>query len=64
MVHRLAPQARAEPSSIWNHIVKECRNAAAADSVIEAITERFYLLSRYPRMGRSRDNYLADIGLS
>jgi plasmid stabilization system protein ParE len=38
MVHRLAPQARAELSSIWNHIVKESGNAIAADSVIDAAT--------------------------
>jgi hypothetical protein len=30
MAHRLAPQARAELSSIWNHIVKEGGNVAAA----------------------------------
>jgi len=56
VVHRLAPQARAELSSIWNYIVKEGGDVAAADGVIDAITERFYLLSQYPRMGRSRDD--------
>jgi toxin ParE1/3/4 len=56
MAHRLAPQARAELSSIWNHIVTESGNVAAADGVIDAITERFYVLSQYPRMGRTRDD--------
>jgi toxin ParE1/3/4 len=56
MAHRLAPQARAELSSIWNYIFKESGNAVAADSVIDAITERFYLLSQYPHMGRARDD--------
>jgi plasmid stabilization system protein ParE len=51
MAHRLAPQARAELSSIWSYIFKESGNAAAADSVIDAITERFYLLGQYPRIG-------------
>ena len=55
-MHRLAPQARTELSSIWNYIVKEGGNVAAADAVIDAITERFYLLSQHPRMGRSRDD--------
>jgi plasmid stabilization system protein ParE len=50
MAHRLAPQARAELSNIWTYIVKEGGNIAAADDVIDAITERFYLLSQYPRM--------------
>lgn len=45
MAHRLAPQARADLSIIWNYIVKESGNVAAADGVIDAITERFYLLS-------------------
>ena len=56
MAHRLAPQARAGLSNIWNYIVKESGNIAAADSVIDAITERFYLVSQYPRMGRARDD--------
>jgi toxin ParE1/3/4 len=56
MAHRVAPQVRAEFSSIWNYIVKESGNAAAADGVIDAITERFHLLSQHPRMGRSRND--------
>jgi toxin ParE1/3/4 len=56
MAHRLAPQARAELSNIWADIVKEGGNIAAADAVIDAITDRFYLLSQYPRMGRARDD--------
>jgi plasmid stabilization system protein ParE len=41
MAHRLAPQARAELIAIWNYIAREGGNAAAADSIIDAITERF-----------------------
>jgi plasmid stabilization system protein ParE len=47
-------------SSIWNYIVKEGGNVAAADGVFDAITERFYLLSQYPRIGRSRDDLRPD----
>jgi toxin ParE1/3/4 len=56
MAHRLAPQARADLDVVWNYIVRESGNVAAADGVIDAITERFYLLSQYPRMGRARDD--------
>jgi toxin ParE1/3/4 len=56
MAHRLAPQAQADLSTIWNYIVKESGNVAAADGVVDAIAERFYLLSQYPRMGRLRDD--------
>jgi toxin ParE1/3/4 len=55
MAHRLAPPARAELGNIWAYIVKE-GGSAAADGVIDALTERFYLLSQYPRMGRARDD--------
>jgi toxin ParE1/3/4 len=56
MAHRVAPQARAELGKIWSYIVKEGGTLAAADGVVDAITERFYLLSQYPRMGRARDD--------
>jgi plasmid stabilization system protein ParE len=64
MAHRLAPQARAELVDIWSYIARESGNAAAADGVIDAITERFYLLARYPRMGRARDDlrYRGEVG--
>jgi toxin ParE1/3/4 len=56
MVHRLAPQARAELGNIWNYIARESGNLAAADGVIDAITERFYLLAEFPYMGRARED--------
>ena len=61
MAHRLAPQARAELSNIWNYIVKESGNVGAADGVIDAITDRFCLLSQHPRMGRARDDLRAGL---
>jgi toxin ParE1/3/4 len=61
MAHRLAPQARAELSNIWNYFARESGNAAVADGVIDAITERFHLLAQYPRMGRSRDDLRAGL---
>ena len=56
MVHRLAPQARAELSNIWTYIARESGNLVAADGVIDAITERFHLLAEFPYMGRARDD--------
>jgi len=56
MAHRLAPQARAELSNIWTYIARESGNVAAADGVIDAITERFYLLAEFPHMGRARED--------
>jgi len=56
MVHRLAPQARDELSNVWTYIARESGNLVAADGVIDAITERFYLLAEFPYMGRARDD--------
>ena len=61
MVHRLAPQARAELSNIWNYIAHESGNLVAADGVIDSITERFYLLAEFPYMGRAREDLQAGL---
>jgi plasmid stabilization system protein ParE len=56
MAHRVAAEARAELDAIWYNIVTESGSIAAADRVVDAITERFYLLGQYPRVGRVRDD--------
>jgi toxin ParE1/3/4 len=52
----VAPQARADLRNIWNYIVKESGNVLAANNVIDAISQRFHLISQYPRIGRARDD--------
>jgi toxin ParE1/3/4 len=56
MAHRVAPEARSDLDGIWYNVVKESSNVAAADRVIDAITDRFFLLGQYPRAGRNRDD--------
>jgi toxin ParE1/3/4 len=56
MAHRLAPPARAELGHIWTYIARESGSFAAADGVVDAIAERFYLLAQFPYMGRARDD--------
>jgi toxin ParE1/3/4 len=56
MTHRLAPQARAELGNIWTYIARESGSLTAADGVVDAIVERFYLLAQFPHMGRARDD--------
>jgi plasmid stabilization system protein ParE len=59
MAHRVAPQVHADLDDIWFNIVRESGgNVAAADRVINSITERFALLSQYPRFGRTREHDL------
>ena len=55
MAHTLSPQAAEDLDNIWYYVARESGNMEVADGVIDAITERFYLLSTYPQMGRLRD---------
>jgi toxin ParE1/3/4 len=59
MVYRLAPRARDDLDAIWDYIAHEARAEAPADKLIDAITERLWLLSEHPRIGRVRN----DLGL-
>lgn len=57
MAHRVAPEVQGDLDRIWYYLAKESGgNIAAADRVIDAITERFYLLGEHPRLGRVRDD--------
>jgi len=49
-------RAEAELDSIWIHIARESGSTDTATRVVESITERFWLLARYPYMGRRRDD--------
>ena len=54
MAHFVAPQAAADLDHIWYYVAKESGSAELADRLVDAITERFYLLSTHPRVGRER----------
>jgi toxin ParE1/3/4 len=58
MAHRVSPQAEVELDDIWHYIAKESGSTEIADRLVESIAERFYLLSRYPHIGRRRDHDL------
>lgn len=58
MAHRVAPEAEAELDGIWYYLATESGNLEIADRVIDTITERFFLLARYPHIGRRRDEDL------
>ncbi len=58
MAHRLAPQVEAELDDIWYYIATESGNIEIADSVVDSITERFFLLANHPYLGRRRDEDL------
>ena len=57
-MHRLAPAATFDLDDIWIYIAKESGNLEVADKIIDAITERFWFISRHPHIGRGRDEDL------
>ena len=57
-MHRLAPAATFDLDDIWIYIANESSNLEVADKIIDAITERFWLISRHPHIGRGRDQDL------
>jgi plasmid stabilization system protein ParE len=55
---RLAPEAEAELDDIWLHVARESGSIDIATRVVENIAQRFWLLARYPYLGRARDEDL------
>ena len=53
---RLSREAETELDAIWIRIARESDSIDIATRVVESITERFWLLARYPYMGRRRDD--------
>ena len=58
MAHRVAPRAEAELDGIWYYLAKESGSIEIADRVVDSITQRFFILSLYPHIGRRRDEDL------
>lgn len=48
----LAPHARADLDSIWIYVATESGSELIANQAIEAITQRFAFLVRFPYIGR------------
>lgn len=58
MPHRFAPEAETEIDEIWRYVAQESGSFDIADRLIDSLTERFFLLSRYPHLGRRRNEDL------
>jgi plasmid stabilization system protein ParE len=52
--YRVAPAAEAELDEIWLYLARESASIDLATRVVENITEQFWLLARYPYLGRAR----------
>jgi len=55
---RVSPEAEAELDDIWFYVAREIGSIEIANRLIEAITERFWLLAQHPQIGRRRDHDL------
>jgi toxin ParE1/3/4 len=55
MAHRVAPSAECDLDDIWFYVAKESGNIEIANRLVDSITDRFFLLTSFPYMGRSRD---------
>ncbi len=56
MAHRRAVSADSDPDDVWYHIAKESGSVDRADQYVGYLTERLYLLSQNPHIGRRRDD--------
>jgi len=56
MAHRIAARAERDLDEIWLYVAKESGSIEIANRVIDSITDRFFMLSGFPRIGRSRDS--------
>lgn len=57
MPHRVAPRAEADLDGIWLYVAKDSGSIEIANRLIDNITDRFFTLSRFPYIGRSREDF-------
>ena len=55
MAHLRSPRAESDLDDIWYYVAKASGSLEIADRLVDAIADRFFLLARYPNMGRARD---------
>ena len=56
MPYRLSTLAEQDLEEIWSYVAKDA-SATTADRLIDAIFDRFELLTEQPRMGRNRPEF-------
>jgi toxin ParE1/3/4 len=58
MALRVAAEVEAELDEIWSYVATESGDTEVADRLINSITDRFFMLSKHPELGRRRDHDL------
>lgn len=59
MAHRVSSIAELDLDDIWYYIATESSSFEVADSFVNSLVKRFYLLAQNPYMGRCRDEDLS-----
>jgi toxin ParE1/3/4 len=54
----VAPQAENDLLEIWIYIAQEASDPAIASRVVDSITDKFVMLTKFPYMGKCRDSDL------
>ena len=57
MAHKCAPGAESDLDDIWYYVANDSGSVERADRFVASLTERFYLLSKNPCIGCSRDDF-------
>jgi toxin ParE1/3/4 len=55
-VHYLTRRAANDIDDIWRYIAAESQRTSVADRLVDAITQRFFILARNKQLGRARDD--------
>lgn len=58
MGFQLLPEVEAELDDIWFYVARASGRTEIADRLIDIMTDRFWLLSQHPQIGRRRDHAL------
>jgi len=58
MKHRLSLLSDSDLDDIWYYVASQSGNTDIADRLIGSITDRFFLITSYPNLGRARDEDL------
>jgi toxin ParE1/3/4 len=61
MTYRLSPQAEAQLDDIWLYIARESGSVDTAIGIVQNISDRFWLLTKHPRIGRRRPDLSAEL---
>ena len=59
--YQLSPKAQADLDDFWLYVARESGSIEIATRLIEAVTERFWLLAQHPQAGRKRDDLRAGL---